>query len=242
MRSLEGEELEERDLLGSDRETFLFNFSFNVVFVKETREGGWIGWVFIFFFPCLPFLYCIDFFCFFFLESFSCVGWTDASTLCRDSDIKAQIQVLDNDYNATGIQFRLVKTTRIKRKNWFENVYPGSPQEKSMKILYNIRNASTLNVYTLTFIQSATTASLGTASIPSVYYRNPKSDGVMIRHSTVTNGPTANYNMGRTLTHEVGHWLGLLGHTFEVGVVLFSLCPCVPSILDLSSFGERSHS
>ncbi|KAF9552793.1 zincin [Agrocybe pediades] len=174
MRSLEGVELNERDLLGSDRETFLFNVSFNVVFVNETREGGWIG----------------------------------------DSDIKAQIQVLNNDYNATGIQFRLVKTTRIKSKDWFENVYPGSPQEQAMKLLYNIGDASTLNVYTLTF--NSTTASLGTASIPSAYYRNPKSDGVMIRHSTVTNGPRTNYDMGRTLTHEVGHWLGLF-HTFEGG-------------------------
>ncbi|KAF4617434.1 hypothetical protein D9613_006405 [Agrocybe pediades] len=112
MRALEGEELNEKDLLGSDRETFLFNVSFNVVFVNETREGGWIG----------------------------------------ESDIKTQIQILNNDYNATGIQFRLVKATNIKSKDWFENVYPGSPQEQAMKLLYNIGDASTLNVYTLTFI------------------------------------------------------------------------------------------
>ncbi|KAF9544214.1 hypothetical protein CPC08DRAFT_601630, partial [Agrocybe pediades] len=53
-------------------------------------------------------------------------------------------------------------------------------------------------------------------SIPSSYYRNPKSDGVVIRHCTVTNGPRTNDNMGRTLTDEVGHLLGL-SHTFEVG-------------------------
>jgi len=37
----------------------------------------------------------------------------------------------------------------------------------------------------------------------------------MVRHSTVTGGPREHYNLGRTLTHEVGHWLGLF-HTFEV--------------------------
>ncbi|KAF9555994.1 hypothetical protein CPC08DRAFT_601145, partial [Agrocybe pediades] len=55
---------------------------------------------------------------------------------------------------------------------------------------------------------------LGTAAIPCTYYRKPKSDRVMIRHGMVTNGPGANYNIGRKLTDEVGHWLGLF-HTFE---------------------------
>ncbi|PPQ70043.1 hypothetical protein CVT25_006371 [Psilocybe cyanescens] len=131
-----------------------------------------------------------------------------------DSDIEAQIKTLNADYNSTGISFVLVKTTRINNTDWFVHAYPGSPQEQAMKLEHNIGDASTLNVYTLTF--NSTTKSLGTAAIPSAYYRDPKSDGVMIRHSTVTNGPRVNYNMGRTLVHEVGHWLGLF-HTFEGG-------------------------
>ncbi|KAF9536182.1 hypothetical protein CPC08DRAFT_59269 [Agrocybe pediades] len=31
---------------------------------------------------------------------------------------------------------------------------------------------------------------------------------LMTRHNTVTNGPWARHNMDRTLTYEVGHWLG----------------------------------
>ncbi|KAF8965966.1 hypothetical protein BDZ97DRAFT_1658366 [Flammula alnicola] len=131
-----------------------------------------------------------------------------------DSDIEAQIRTLNADYNSTGISWVLVKTTRIKSSDWFVNVYPGSDQEQAMKRIYNIGDAATLNVYTLTF--NSTTKALGTAAIPSAYYRDPKSDGVMIRHSTVTGGPRENYNLGRTLTHEVGHWLGLF-HTFEGG-------------------------
>ena len=41
----------------------------------------------------------------------------------------------------------------------------------------------------------------------------------MVRHGTVTGGPREHYNLGRTLTHEVGHWLGLF-HTFEVNLKL----------------------
>jgi len=137
---------------------------------------------------------------------------TRAGGWVPDADIQAQIKTLNADYNSTGISFVLVNTTRINSPDWFEHAYPGSDQEQAMKRLYNIGDAATLNVYTLTF--NSTTKSLGTAAIPSAYYRNPKSDGVMIRHSTVTNGPREHFNMGRTLTHEVGHWLGLF-HTFE---------------------------
>ncbi|KAF4617338.1 hypothetical protein D9613_006349 [Agrocybe pediades] len=37
--------------------------------------------------------------------------------LIGDSDIKSQMQVLNDGYNAKGIQFRLVKTTRIESKD-----------------------------------------------------------------------------------------------------------------------------
>jgi len=137
---------------------------------------------------------------------------TRAGGWIPDADIDAQIKTLNADYNSTGISFVLVNTTRINNSDWFEHAYPGSDQEQTMKRLHNIGDAATLNVYTLTF--NSTTKSLGTAAIPSAYYRFPKSDGVMIRHSTVTNGPREHFNMGRTLTHEVGHWLGLF-HTFE---------------------------
>jgi hypothetical protein len=46
----------------------------------------------------------------------------------------------------------------------------------------------------------------------------------MLRHATVTGGARAHYNMGRTLTHEVGHWLGLF-HTFEVCTYHGPPCP-----------------
>ncbi|KAF9565061.1 hypothetical protein CPC08DRAFT_704867 [Agrocybe pediades] len=102
MTTMSGSALEERDVLVSDRETFLSNASFHVVFANETTDG-WIG----------------------------------------DSDVKIHIEFLNNDYNATSFQFRLVKTTRMKNEDWFGNMYPRSPQEQSMKLLYTVGDAST---------------------------------------------------------------------------------------------------
>jgi len=132
----------------------------------------------------------------------------------NDSRIEQQMKVLNDDFKATGISWVLVNTTRIHNPEWFTEAGPGAPLEQEMKATHNIGDAATLNVYTMTF--NATTKSLGAASIPSAYYREPKLDGVTIRHSTVTGGSRENFNMGRTLTHEVGHWLGLF-HTFEGG-------------------------
>jgi len=128
--------------------------------------------------------------------------------------IKAQIERLNADYNSTGFSFVLSKTTWIHNPGWFVDAYPGSPNEKEMKEKYNVGDARTLNIYTVLF--NDTTLSLGASSMPSYYFRKPKLDGVFIRHTTLPNGTMKNFDMGRTLTHEVGHWLGLF-HTFEGG-------------------------
>ncbi|KAF9550736.1 hypothetical protein CPC08DRAFT_321573 [Agrocybe pediades] len=86
----------------------------NVVFLNEMREWGWIRWVTfhlclsIFSFPAPFFLYLFIFFpSFFLLDADNAL-----QDICVDSVIKAQTRVLNNAYNATAIQFRLVKTTR----------------------------------------------------------------------------------------------------------------------------------
>jgi len=128
--------------------------------------------------------------------------------------MKAQVDRLNTDYNSTGFSFVLTNTTWVDNPSWFVNAYPGSPAEMEMKERYNIGDARTLNVYTLIF--NDTTLSLGASSMPSYYSRKPKLDGVLLRHTTLPGGSMKNFDMGRTLTHEVGHWLGLF-HTFEGG-------------------------
>ena len=58
---------------------------------------------------------------------------------------------------------------------------------------------------------------LGYATFPTFLNFNPSNDGVVIngQHFGRGNGiPTSTYDLGRTGTHEVGHWLGLF-HTFQ---------------------------
>ncbi|KAF8157880.1 hypothetical protein B0H34DRAFT_706520 [Crassisporium funariophilum] len=142
------------------------------------------------------------------------VNETLAGGWVPDEHVEAQVKTLNADFNGTGISWNLVKTTRVNNSDWFVNTHPGSYQEQAMKHMYKVGDAATLNVYTVTF--NKTTKSLGAASIPSAYYRDPISDGILIRHSTLPGGSREHFNLGRTLTHEVGHWLGLF-HTFEGG-------------------------
>lgn len=60
---------------------------------------------------------------------------------------------------------------------------------------------------------------LGYATFPTWLQWDPGSDGVVINGNHFGRGfgtPASSYALGRTATHEVGHWLGLY-HTFESG-------------------------
>lgn len=129
-----------------------------------------------------------------------------------DSQITAQINVLNNAFGPWGWTFNLVAVTRTTNSSWYTTT--GGSSEAAMKNALRQGTADDLNIYS----NNMGGGLLGWATFPSSYASNPKNDGVVILYSSVPGGTAAPYNQGDTATHEVGHWMGLY-HTFQGGCV-----------------------
>lgn len=140
----------------------------------------------------------------------------DGTGNISDQRVRAQVSVLNQDYGAvagsagergynTKIQFKLAGITRTANDNWFND-----RDEIGFKRALGWDQKRYLNVY----LNSAS-GYLGYAYLPQedagdVY------DGVVLLYEAIggRNNGFDTYDQGRTLVHEVGHYLGLL-HTFE---------------------------
>jgi hypothetical protein len=139
-----------------------------------------------------------------------------------DATIAKQMKVLNDGFAGaetsaaanTGFKFVLQQTKRYTNNTWFTGVDPEDPStavERDMKGRTRVGTASTLNVWSVDL-----PGLFGFATFPNSYRSAPKMDGVVIDYDTVPGGVTENFNLGKTLTHETGHWMGLF-HTFQGG-------------------------
>jgi len=157
--------------------------------------------------------------------------------------IEDQIRILNEDFSRTNsdtsntrsmfkarasafdIEFRLARTAPdgsctegITRKydpiNTIED-YEDNNNEAKTSVSAWPRDKY-LNIWVVTQIKSSSTTGtiLGYAQFPG---QGASTDGIVIRHDRVgTIGTASVGDKGRTLTHEIGHWLGLY-HPFQGG-------------------------
>lgn len=136
-------------------------------------------------------------------------GIERSTALHSDSQISQQINVLNQDYKTTGIQWKLAETTRTTNAEWFNVAAPENIQQVQMKTALRKGGIRDLNVYTVGFNTPEWQGLLGYATFPMSYPTNRSDDGVVIYYASLPGGSAAPYDLGRTLTHEVGHWLGV---------------------------------
>ena len=147
-----------------------------------------------------------------------------------DAQLQAQINVLNVTYagrdippagvapldvsSPTPFRFVLAGVDRTTNASWY-SVAQSSANETAMKSALRRGGAETLNIY-LCAPAGTYGATLGWSSWPVEYASKANMDGLVILNSTVPGGSKAPYNLGKTIVHESGHWLGLY-HTFQGG-------------------------
>jgi len=129
-----------------------------------------------------------------------------------DSFVNDQINVLNKDYTRTGLRFDLKAIKRVVNATWYNHASYSTPENMEMKKALRVGGPETLNVYSVGFTEAG--GLLGYATFPSDYKSAPIDDGVVMLSESLPGGSATNFNLGRTLTHEVGHWVGLY-HTFQ---------------------------
>lgn len=112
-----------------------------------------------------------------------------------------------------GVVFDLKRITVTKNEAWY-HATPKSRADKAMKRKLHRGGAQVLNIYITSPKFAGNAVLLGYSQFPWQYAAHPKLDGVTINVAGLPGGRATGYNLGDTVVHETGHWLGLL-HTFQ---------------------------
>jgi hypothetical protein len=131
------------------------------------------------------------------------------------TQVQQQVNVLNAGYGGfeggtyTGFTFKFAGVDYTNNANWFYNLLPGKIEQEA-KAATRVGDASVLNIWT-----TNGPGYLGFATFPSSYKTSPQLDGVVLDYNSFLGGAYGSaFSLGKTATHEVGHWLGLL-HTFQ---------------------------
>lgn len=173
------------------------------------------------------------------------VLYNSSTTNISDAQIYSQINVLNQDYlkqnadtvlipsifksyaKSMNIKFEIANTdpsgkstNGILRKSVTKSTYLYSTDEAKFDSLggdnaWDVQ--SYLNVWIVPKIKFGSSNVIAYSSDPS-NLTDKRTDGVVVQYNCVGSVGTlaSNFNKGRTLTHEIGHWLGLY-HPFEGG-------------------------
>lgn len=130
-----------------------------------------------------------------------------------DKQIRDQMAVLNQTFAGTespyaaksGFSFELIGVKRYPDDRWHHD-----RQSRGYRAETRVGGPETLNIWLVDFVY------LGIATFPWDYEKDPTVDGVRVHWGSLPGGPLKYYNLGKTATHEVGHWLGLY-HVFQGG-------------------------
>jgi hypothetical protein len=143
----------------------------------------------------------------------------DGTGFVSQADVVEQIEVLNLSFAGfpdgadTGFRFTLAGVDWTANDAWYAQ--DTFADEVAMKTALKRGGSADLNIYT-----TSGGGFLGWAYYPGITASNQFGvlDGVVVHYGSLPNGFIANFNLGYTATHEVGHYLGL-AHTFEKGCI-----------------------
>ncbi|KAF9050415.1 hypothetical protein BJ165DRAFT_1342708 [Panaeolus papilionaceus] len=138
---------------------------------------------------------------------------TQEGGFLEERAVHDQMMILNDDFAPSGVSFDLLGVEYIHNEDWFSNVYWEKPQNDEMFQATRVGGVGDLNIYTTGF-ERPEAEWIGYATFPWEYKDRPDIDGVVVNCQTLPGGLLKKFNLGKTITHEVGHWTGLY-HPFE---------------------------